>query len=250
MPSVPDAILLCGGAGTRLKSVTGSAPKSLATIGNRPFLDLLLHQLRRHDFQRVILAVGYQKELIRSYLGDRSNGLTLEYSIESVPLGTGGALRNAVDLIASDSVLIMNGDSYTDADLSAFERDFQAANADLSVLVVPADGRVDCGLVSVDSRGSVLGFKEKQTSSGNFHINAGIYMATKNILRDVPPGVRISLEEELFPRWLAERKSLRAFSYPGNCVDIGTPERYQRAQDILANAEISGPPSNSEGLRP
>jgi NDP-sugar pyrophosphorylase family protein len=250
MPSAPDAMLLCGGAGTRLKSVTGSTPKSLATIGSRPFLDLLLHQLRRHGFQRVILAVGYQKELIRSYLGDQSNGLTLEYSVESVPLGTGGALRNAIDLIASDSVLIMNGDSYTDADLSAFERDFHAANADLSVLVVPADGRVDCGLVSVDSRGSVLGFREKQTSTGNFHVNAGIYMATKNILRDVPPGVRVSLEEELFPRWLAERKCLRAFSHTGNCVDIGTPERYQRAQDILANVEVSGTFSNSESPRP
>jgi D-glycero-alpha-D-manno-heptose 1-phosphate guanylyltransferase len=107
MPSVPDAIILCGGAGTRLRGVTGEAPKSLATIGDRPFLDLLLHQLRRHGFQRVILAVGYQRELIRSHLGDSAHGMTLEYSIESTPLGTGGALRNAVDLITSDSVLMI-----------------------------------------------------------------------------------------------------------------------------------------------
>ena len=249
MPSAPDAIVLCGGAGTRLRSVTGDAPKSLATIGSRPFLDLLLHQLRRHGFQRVILAVGYQRELIRSHLGDQAYGLTLEYSIESVPLGTGGALRNAVDLLASDSVLIMNGDSYTDGDLSAFADDYRAAKADMSVLVVPADGRVDCGLVSVDSSGRVLGFKEKQTSTGNFHVNAGIYMAKKNILYDVPPGVRVSLEEELFPRWLAEGKYLRAFRYPGTCVDIGTPERYQRAQDTLASVEISRTISGREGSR-
>ena len=238
MPNAPDAIVLCGGAGTRLRSVTGEAPKSLASIGDRTFLELILHQLRRHGFERVILAVGYQRDLIRSHLGDRAYGLTLEYSIELIPLGTGGALRNAIDLISSDSMLIMNGDSYTDADLSAFANDFHAAKADMCVLVVPADGRVDCGLVSVDSSNRVLGFKEKQTSTGNFHVNAGIYMAAKRVLQHVPPGVRVSLEEELFPRWLAEGRYLRAFSHPGKCVDIGTPERYQIAQDILAGVEI------------
>jgi D-glycero-alpha-D-manno-heptose 1-phosphate guanylyltransferase len=247
MPNAPDAIVLCGGAGTRLRSVTGEAPKSLATIGDRPFLELLLHQLRRHGFQRAILAVGYQRDLIRSHLGDHAHGLNLEYSIESTPLGTGGALRNAIDLVSSDSVLIMNGDSYTDADLSAFAADFHAAKADMSVVVVPADGRVDCGLVSVDSSNRVLGFKEKQTPTGNFHVNAGIYMAAKRIFQDVPPAVRISLEEELFPRWLAEGKFLRAFSHPGKCVDIGTPERYQAAQDILANVEIGQAISNPSG---
>ncbi len=250
MPNAPDAIVLCGGAGTRLRSVTGDAPKSLASIGDRPFLELLLHQLRRHGFQRLILAVGYQRNLIRSHFGDRAYELTLEYSTELTPLGTGGALRNAVDLITSDSVLIMNGDSYTDADLSAFADDFYAARADMSVLVVPADGRVDCGLVSVDSSNQVLGFKEKQSSTGNFYVNAGIYMATKHILEDAVPGARVSLEEELFPRWLAEGKYIRAFRHLGKCVDIGTPERYQNAQDILANIEVGETSSNSsQGTR-
>src|SRR5437667_8523550 len=108
MPSAVDAIVLCGGAGLRLRSVTGDAPKSLASIGGRPFLDILLNQLRRHGFQHVILAVGYQRDLIRSHFDNRAHGMPLEYSIESTPLGTGGALRNAVDLIKSDSVLIMN----------------------------------------------------------------------------------------------------------------------------------------------
>ena len=138
MPNVPDAIVLCGGAGTRLRCVTGEAPKSLATIGDRPFLELLLRQLRRHGFQRAILAVGYQRDLIRSHFGDRACGVTLEYSVESTPLGTGGALRNAIDLVSSESVLIMNGDSYTDADLSAFANDFHAAKADMSVARSPS----------------------------------------------------------------------------------------------------------------
>jgi NDP-sugar pyrophosphorylase family protein len=95
----------------------------------------------------------------------------------------------------------------------------------------------------------VLGFKEKQTSAGNFHVNAGIYIAAKQLLRDVPPGLRLSLEEELFPRWLAEGKYIRAFSHAGYCVDIGTPERYQSAQEMLANVEIGETFSYPQGKR-
>jgi NDP-sugar pyrophosphorylase family protein len=131
----------------------------------------------------------------------------------------------------------MNGDSYTDADLSGFVADYCEANADLSVLVVPTDGRVDCGLVSVEPGGGVLGFKEKQSATGTQYVNAGIYMVTKSILCEIPPNQRVSLEEELFPRLLAEGKNIRAFHHSGRCIDIGTPERYLNAQETLANVE-------------
>ena len=240
MPSVADAVVLCGGAGTRLRSVTGDAPKSLATIGDRPFLEILLNQLRRHGFEHVILAVGYQGDLIRSHFDSRTHDMSLEYSIESTPLGTGGALRNAVDFVKSEAVLIMNGDSYTDADLSGFVGDHRESQADLSVLVVPTDGRVDCGLVSVDSCGRVLGFKEKQSATGTQYVNAGIYTVDKKILYEMPPNQRASLEEDLFPRLLAEGKNIRAFHHLGGCIDIGTPERYLQAQATLANVEPGG----------
>ena len=247
MPNAADAIVLCGGAGLRLRSVTGNAPKSLANIGGRPFLEILLSQLRRHGFQRAILAVGFQNDLIRSHFGDRTRGLKLEYSVESEPLGTGGALRKAADHLESNDALIMNGDSYTDADLSRFAVDYDQAKVDVSMLVVPADGRVDCGLVSVDAAGRVLGFSEKQAAAGKQFVNAGIYMATKHILSAISPGVQVSLERELFPQWLAEGKHLRAFVHPGECIDIGTPERYQSAQVSLANAEDGGIASAPRG---
>jgi NDP-sugar pyrophosphorylase family protein len=240
MPSVTDAIILCGGAGTRLRSVTGEAPKSLATIGDRPFLGILINQSRRHGFKHVILAVGYQRDLIRSYFESRAHDVSLEYSIESTPLGTGGALRNAVDLVKSDAVLIMNGDSYTDADLSGLVTEHSKSHAELSVVVVPNDGRIDCGLVAVDPGGRVLGFKEKLSATGDQYVNAGIYMADKKILYKMPPNQRVSLEEELFPQLLAEGKNVRAFHHSGVCVDIGTPERYVRAQETLANVEPDG----------
>jgi len=237
MPNAADAIILCGGAGLRLKSVTGDAPKSLASIGKRPFLEILLSQLRRHGFDKVILAVGYQSDLIRSHFGDQVGAVKIFYSIESTPLGTGGALRNALDLMTSDTALIMNGDSYTDADLRSFLMEHQGSNADVSVVVVPADGRRDCGLVSVGSGERVLGFKEKQSSLGKQYVNAGIYLVSKQILSEIPTGTPVSLESEMFPRWLSEGKHVQAFHHAGQCIDIGTPERFQSAQTILANAE-------------
>jgi mannose-1-phosphate guanylyltransferase len=247
MLSVADAVVLCGGAGTRLRSVTGDAPKSLATIGDRPFLDILINQLRRHGFEHVILAVGYQRDLIRSHFDGRTHDMSLEYSTESTPLGTGGALRNAVEFVKTKSVLIMNGDSYTDADLSGFVADHRRSRADLSVLVVPTDGRVDCGLVSVDPGGRVLGFKEKQSATGVQYVNAGIYAVNRKILYEMPPNQRVSLEEELFPRLLAEGINIRAFHHSGRCIDIGTPERYLNAQEILANVEPGGVLSRHKG---
>jgi mannose-1-phosphate guanylyltransferase len=249
MPSVADAIVLCGGAGTRLRSVTGDAPKSLASIGDRPFLDILLNQLRRHGFEHVIFAVGYQRDLIRAHFDCRTHHMSLEYSIESTPLGTGGALRNAVDFVKSESVLIMNGDSYTNADLPGFVADFREAKADLSALVVPTDGRVDCGLISVGPSGRVLGFKEKQSATGIQYANAGIYVMAKRILYEIPPNQLVSLEEEIFPRLLVEGKNIRAFHHSGRCIDIGTPERYLHAQETLANAEIGDALSGPEGRR-
>jgi NDP-sugar pyrophosphorylase family protein len=209
----------------------------MAPVAGRPFLELLLRQLRRNGFRRVILAVGYQKDVIRSTFGGRALEMSLEYAEELSPLGTGGALRNAADLIESDTTLIMNGDSYTDADLCAFEADYLKAKADVSMIGVPADGRDDCGLVSVGPERNVVRFKEKQSLSGPRYINAGIYMATRRILREIPSGRPISLEEELLPEWLAKGKSITAFIFEGKCIDIGTPERYRSALDILANVE-------------
>ncbi len=240
MHSVTKAILLCGGAGLRLRNVSGDAPKAMANVAGRPFLELLLRQLRRHGFRRVILAVGYRQDVIHSHFGDRAFDLAIEYSPESSPLGTGGALPNAADLVESDVVLIMNGDSYTGVDLCRFASDFREAKADVSIVVVSNDERSDCGLVSVDQNWNVLRFSEKQQFSlCSQYVNAGIYMVTRRILRDITPGVRISLEEELLPQWLAEGKSVRAFHFSGQCVDIGTPERFLRAQDLLANVETA-----------
>jgi mannose-1-phosphate guanylyltransferase len=247
MPDLPDAIILCGGAGTRLRSVTGNGPKAMASIGARPFLELLLRQLRRYGFQRAVLAVGYRHDVIRTHFGERALGLTLAYSLETVPLGTGGALRNASDLIESDSALVMNGDSYTDVDLSRFAANHREAKAHISMAVISPDGRGDCGSVWVSQDGRVEQFAEKQSLSGTPYFNAGIYMISRKLLFEIPAGQPVSLEQDLFPRWLKEDRHIKAFVGSGMCIDIGTPDRYQRAQEILGAVEMEGGVPNCEG---
>lgn len=237
MPKPPDAIILCGGAGVRLREIAGDRPKAMVRIVERPFLELLFKQLRRNGFERAILAVGYQQNMIRAHFGEQACGLQLVYSPESSPLGTGGALRNATDRVESDVALVMNGDSYTDADLTAFVAYHRESQADVSLVVAPARGRDDCGNVHVMPDGSVTRFEEKQGSFAARYLNAGIYVLSPRMLYDIPPAVKVSLEEELFCRWLAEGRSVKAYLYSGICFDIGTPERYRNAQERLAKAE-------------
>lgn len=238
MPNLPEAIVLCGGAGVRLRDITGNCPKAMARIAGRPFLEVLLTQLQRNGFRRVILAVGYQREVIRSYFGNRACGLELAYSAELSPLGTGGALRNAAPLVGSDTVLTMNGDSYTDVDLHRFVVNHSESKADASMVVVPADGRSDCGSVLVGPDGKLVRFEEKQSRYCTRYFNAGIYTLTRRLLYEIPLGIQVSLEQEVFPRWLEVGKCIKTFVYSGRCIDIGTPERYLSALDSLANAEV------------
>jgi mannose-1-phosphate guanylyltransferase len=207
----------------------------MASVSGRPFLEVLFRQLKRYGARRVILAVGYQRDAIRTHFGPESTGLDLEYAVEISPLGTGGALRNAAGLVEADDVLIMNGDSYTDADLGRFLGNYRESGADVSVLVVPPDGRTDCGSVAVDANARLTGFEEK--SGEQRYVNAGVYLARAGLLREIPEGRQVSLEKELFPRWMSEGKDIRAFIWSGSCVDIGTPERYQEAQNLLAGVE-------------
>lgn len=238
-----DAIILCGGAGLRLRQVTGNLPKSLATVSGRPFLETLFRQLRRYGFQRVILAVGYAGDDIRSHFGESFGGVDVEYSNEVSPLGTGGALRNAAECVRSKSCLVMNGDSYTDVNLATFAAAHLEAKADASVVVVPVDEREDVGSVVLGADNNVVKFGEKEPAICARHINAGIYMLSREMLNGIEPTVPISLERELFPEWIREGRCVKGFVHGGTCVDIGTPERYRTAQETLAEAEIAGVPA-------
>jgi NDP-sugar pyrophosphorylase family protein len=235
MPNRPDAVILCGGAGLRLKSITGDIPKPMARIVGRPFLELLLIQLKRNGFSRVVLSAGYKYDVIREHFGGKAFGMDLVYSVEASPLGTGGALGKAADDIATDSALVMNGDSYAEVDLSRLVLAHRKGGADATVVVI-AESRSDAGSVLVEN-GRLTAFAEKSDVLHTRFQSAGIYMLSKTLCFSIPRTGKISLEEQLFPEWLANGRRIDAFVFSGACIDIGTPERYLKAQNLLANVE-------------
>lgn len=237
------AVILAGGLGTRLRTVVSDRPKVLAEVAGRPFLGYLLDRLAAVGVQRVVLCTGYLAELVNSTFGENYRGVELVYSREEQPLGTGGALRLALPLIDSDPVLVLNGDSFCNANLKVFcDRHIRAgAKASLVLTRVPDVGRY--GVVDTDAVGAVTSFVEKGERQGEGLINAGIYLLSRTMLATIPATGAVSLEREIFPQWIG--KGLYAFSQPARFIDIGIPADLQVAATVLHTPEIAEEPGAS-----
>lgn len=225
------AFILCGGFGTRLRSVLDDRPKSMALISGVPFLQLLIEKLRSQKVGHVILGTGYMAEKIESYFGSgNSLGIHIRYSRETEPLGTGGALKLA-EAHLSDPALVLNGDSYASWDLLPMLELFTAKDAAMVIAVQAVPDVSRYGNVILDHEYRVTEFVEKGICGGPGLINAGAYLLQKQVVNELPAGVAISLEKDLFPRLLAKR--VYGLVCKGPFVDIGIPEELQRAQTML-----------------
>ncbi len=226
------AVILAGGLGTRLREVVADRPKVLAEVGGRPFLAYLLDRLANAGIRRVVLCTGYMAELISDTFGNSYRGMSLLYSKEETPLGTGGALRLALPLINSDPVLVMNGDSFCDADLEKFARRHNAVVAHASLVLVLVEDVARYGVVEVDAADRVVSFIEKGSRRGEGMINAGIYLIAKQVIESISSGGAVSLEKDIFPQLIENR--LNAFQHNGRFIDIGMPVDYYAASSFLA----------------
>jgi NDP-sugar pyrophosphorylase family protein len=226
------AFVLCGGLGTRLRSVLSDRPKSMALVAGVPFLELLLRRLRAQGVTEVILGTGYKAEQIESYFGDGAQvGISIQYSRETEPLGTGGALKLAEPMLA-DPILVVNGDSYVELDLAKACDLLQNKDADL-VMVLQQVPEVDrYGSVRIDTSKHIVEFVEKGNRTGEGLINAGVYLLRKKILEQIPSGKAVSLEREMFPGLLAGK--VYGLVAGGTFIDIGVPADLERAQTLLA----------------
>ena len=168
------AIILAGGLGTRLRPVVSDRPKVLAEVAGRPFLAYLLEQVAAAGVRRLVLCTGYRAEAVEAAFGRSFAGMHLLYSPEVEPLGTGGALRQALTLAESDPVLAMNGDSYLDMPLAAISarHDAHGGEGTVAVTRVPDTGRFGCVRTAEDGR--ILAFEERGTRGQAGWINAGI----------------------------------------------------------------------------
>ena len=226
-----QAILLCGGMGTRLRSVVSDRPKPMADICGKPFLQYLLEMLRDKGITEVIFALGYMGEMIEEYFQDGSAfGLKITYSYEEEPLGTGGAIRNALPKILEEEVLVLNADTYFPMDYQGLLRFHQENDGDfgLATRVVPDISRY--GAVRRDAAGRILVWNEKLGDGGQplaGEINGGIYVMKKSLIAEIPEGKQ-SLEQDCIPKWLSEGKRIFGLPFEGYFMDIGIPKDYQQ----------------------
>lgn len=225
------AVLLVGGLGTRLRSVVPSTPKPMASVGDRPFLELLVRQLRFQGIRRIVMCTGYRAHEIERELGDGHIwDVEIEYSEEPLALGTAGAVKFAEPLLRDVSdFLVMNGDSFMETDFRRLICFHRESGGIASMAVFRTKNEKRYGTVQVRTDGRVSGFAEKTDADPNGLVNAGVYIFNRRILEHVPEGPS-SLERDIFPKLLDQ--GIFALEQEGVFIDIGTPEDYARAQEL------------------
>ncbi|MGI8761078.1 MAG: sugar phosphate nucleotidyltransferase [Jatrophihabitantaceae bacterium] len=222
--SSTDAVILVGGQGSRLRPLTLSAPKPMLPAAGVPLLAHLIARIREAGVEHVVLGTSYRVEVFESYFGDGADfGVELEYAVETVPLGTGGGIRNVASRLRSDTVLIFNGDVLTGVDLRGLLARHAGSGADVTLyLTKVADPRA-FGCVPTDADGWVTAFREKDPDPVTDQINGGVYVFDRAVLDAVPAGRPVSVERETFPGLLAAGARMAGHVDPAYWRDLGRP---------------------------
>lgn len=233
------AVILAGGEGTRLRPLTLTLPKPVVPVVDRPFLRHQLDLLATLGVREIVFSLAYRPERIQAVFGDGSPlGVEIHYAVEETPLGTGGAVKNALPFL-DERTIVLNGDVLTDVDLPAALRRHEATKASATLVLTPVPNPAAYGLVEMDADGRVTRFLEKPdpASITTDTINAGIYILETRVLELIPPAVNHSIERAFYPALLARGDRVTGFVHPGYWIDIGTPEKYlQVHRDILGGA--------------
>lgn len=247
---VKQAIIIAGGAGTRLKALLGDLPKPMIRIGGKPLLEHQVELAKHHGFTEIVIFACYRPDLIRAHLGDGSHaGVKISYQIEKVPLGTAGAVLAGIDVLA-DQFVVFYGDTMVNVDLRRIWQRHSESAADATLLLHPNDHPLDSDLVQTDEAGWITAFHNRPHPAGKFFqnlVNAGLYVINRQALArwagDLKP---MDFGKDLFPAMLSAGQRLRGYNTPEYIKDIGTPERYDRvcaeyASGVVARSSLETP---------
>ena len=253
-----QALILAGGEGTRLRPLTVYTPKPVVPIANRPFLFYQIDLLKRAGIKDITLALGYKPNKIEDIFGDgQEYGVHIEYVVETTALGTAGAYKNAEGQLRQTTI-VFNGDIITDINLKEVVAFHQEKKAAATIVLTPVENPSIYGLVKTDTDDRVLRFIEKPTPEEvtSNTINAGIYILEPQILNYIPANEKFSFEYQLFPALLQANEIVCGYIWSGYWIDIGTPQRYLKANNDLLHGRIKAfkverqpfppPPNDSE----
>jgi len=232
------ALILAGGFGTRLRPLSCTRPKLMFPVANRPLLDWIMESLSRKGVKTVILAVNYGADILSRYFGKSKFGMNILYSRENKPLGTGGPIKKAEDLLNDDEepFFVLNGDVLSSIDYAVLLRFHRANGAQVTIALHEVENPSRFGVVELNGESQILRFVEKprleETSSKL--INAGVYVLDHSVLDLITPEAKVSMERDIFPT-LASKGRLYGQRFDGLWTDIGTPGDYLLANTAMLN---------------
>lgn len=234
---IPDAIILCGGLGTRLKSVQPDLPKVLTPIGDLALIDILISQLTKAGINRIILSLGYRSETVIDYVANIENpNFDIITVTETQPLGTGGALKLACSKSQSECFLVINGDSYTDINPSDLLEFHVKSESFVTMLLVRVEDSTQYGSVVVDSSGLIKSFNEKsKIENSEGLVNAGMYVINRSVLEQIKENETVSLERDIFPGLIGD--GFNGYISDSKFIDIGTPETFFAAEQFFSTVK-------------
>lgn len=228
-----EAIILAGGLGTRLQSVVSDKPKSLSPVAGKPFLFYVIEYLKAQLVSRFTFSLGYMAGQVTDFLKSDYPDLAYDISLESYPLGTGGAIKKALALSENSNVLIVNADTFFNVDLSLMFRQHVSSSADCTIALKHMHNFDRYGAVEMDADKRIVSFKEKAFRKEGF-INGGYSFLRKS-----------SFEHRSFPEVFSFEKHfleaelnnilINGFVSEGYFIDIGIPSDYDKAQVEFKN---------------
>jgi dTDP-glucose pyrophosphorylase len=223
-----DAVIMAGGKGERLRPLTEKTPKPLLPVGDKAIIDHNVDRLISYGIEHISVTVNYLKEQIEEHFQDPRNGVQVQTVREPKFLGTIGSIRFVPDFY-NETVLVMNSDVFTNIDYEDFYIHFKEHGADMSVAAVPYNVSIPLGIFDLEGR-NIKGLKEKPRYE--YYANAGIYLIKRSALELIPEDVMFHSTDLIEALIKAGRKVIR-FPLNGTWIDIGTPQEYQRAQDLV-----------------
>jgi len=230
------AVILCGGAGKRLEPFLPGIPKPMVSIGNTPFLELLLNYLKKQGIRNIILSLGFRAEIIIRHIQSSSENSEILFSKEADPLGTAGALKKAASMIHQFPVLVINGDTYYSVNLNNFLQFHKMKKGLATVVATKSEKRQDGAKIAVDNNCRIMSFEEKPDKGIIEYLSAGMYLFERTVLERIPNGVS-SLEKETLPNLLKEE--VFSFLVDTPQFDIGTPERLDMFRKVYLTTSHS-----------
>ena len=230
-----EAIILAGGFGTRLQIVVNDVPKPMAPVNNEPFLNYIFDYLKHYQIEHVVLSTGYLADKISEYYKDEYQGIKISYTKEETPLGTGGGIRLAMEKCHTKHVLVLNGDSFFDVNVSTHYQNHVSKKSDCTLALRKVDNAARYGTIVLGNEDAIVTFKEKDSIEQAGLINGGVYILNRELyLNKTEANTAFSIEKDFFEKRIMEL-DIFGFEYTGYFIDIGIPEDYKKVQDDFKN---------------